>query len=248
MFWSWARRSSHWAFPLSDMVYNFRAGVFSNIRAGCHLILALTSYFLFYTWQDKFFLNFYRCLSCLWGSSYFLLGISGSLACLRDFLWFCVLVIEFLLRHLPSLASLLDVVLRNQAQEQDVLSQNYADFKLLVNRRTLRWLVLIGFILILIPIYSMQLLWVFVVFNILHSLQVTARDFILQKFGFAGMRLAVIQRRIKLMREQKAATYHNLTLQRRVWDCWVNRCDQCEEMRLYHLTKKAMAHFRWGSG
>ena len=60
-----------------------------------------------------------------------------------------------------------------------------------------------------------------------------------------ALRLAVVQKRVKNMRQTQAEEFHQKCLTRRAWNSWLVRCEECEELRLFHLTKRAQSHYRY---
>ena len=67
--------------------------------------------------------------------------------------------------------------------------------------------------------------------------------YLLQLNSLNAFRLAVVRRRVKNMRIEQAKEFSAKVLMRRFWENWLERCDECEELRNYHLTRKAHAHY-----
>ncbi|XP_067933142.1 protein SFI1 homolog [Watersipora subatra] len=59
-----------------------------------------------------------------------------------------------------------------------------------------------------------------------------------------SLRLAVVHRKVKTWRIKKAEQLRCKTLMKGAWNRWLERCDQCEELRMFHLTKRAQGHYR----
>ena len=62
-----------------------------------------------------------------------------------------------------------------------------------------------------------------------------------------ALKLAAVQRKVKNMRQTQAEEFHQKCLTRRAWNYWLVRCEECEELRLFHLTKRAQSHYRYNN-
>lgn len=68
--------------------------------------------------------------------------------------------------------------------------------------------------------------------------------FIHQSNCFTALQLAVVQRRVKELRSEQACQFFDGLVVKRAWNMWLERCDECEEVRVAHLTKQALDHRR----
>mgnify|MGYP001794770564 CR=1 FL=1 len=62
-----------------------------------------------------------------------------------------------------------------------------------------------------------------------------------------ALKLAVVQKRTKNMRQTQAEEFRQKCLTKRAWHSWLLKCEECEELRLFHLTKRAQSHYRYNN-